>query len=278
MSYPVEVRHASMRQRWDKVAFLHWRYGCADVAALLPGGIEVDVLDGDAWVSLVAFVRVVAAPRVLPAVPWLSIFLETHVRTYVRGPDGGRGVWYLSLDADRLAATVIGRRLYGVPYRWSRLRLETAGDVVVYNTRRRRPRRPRVTSQVAVEVGEPIAPDEMGSLDRFLTARSRLYAARQGGVYAIDVEHDPWHLSSAKVLHLEDSLVAATGLGAPAHEPAAHYCGGMEARVGRRAPVAGPGGLPAPKTPIWPRPAFPATHLASGIAAVTRGGASCESR
>lgn len=275
MSYPVEVPHVSTRQRWDKVALLHWRYSCSDVAALLPDGIEVDVLDGDAWVSLVAFVRVVAPPRVVPPVPWVSIFLETHVRTYVRGPDGGRGVWFLSMDTDRLGASVLGRGVYGLPYRWSRLRLETAGGVVVYNARLRRPRRSRVTSEVAVEVGAPISPDELGLVDRSLTARSRVYARRRGSLHAIDAVHEPWRLNRAKVLQLEDGLVAATGLGAPEHPPVAHYCGGMEARIGRREPVAGPGDLPTRGTPVWPRPAFPAAHLSSGVPAGMRGGGPC---
>lgn len=278
VSYQDGLRHVTMRQRWDRVAFLHWRYSSEDVAAMLPEPIEVDRLDGDAWVSLVAFVRVVAPPRVLPPVPWLSIYLETHVRTYVRGPDGARGLWFLSLDADRLAAAVVGRQMYGLPYRWSRLRLETAGDVVVYNTRLRRPRRRRVSSEVAVEVGEPIAADELGAADRFLTGRERMYALGRRGLYAIDGEHEPWRLSRAKVLHLDDGLVAATGLAAPEEAPLVHYCGGMEARIGRRMPVTGRGVLPASEPSILPRPLFPTAHLASTAASGAVRGGVCASR
>lgn len=257
MTSPVEVLHASMRQRWDKVALLHWRYDRTTVGPLLPAGLEVDMLDGDAWVSLVAFVRVVAPPRVIPAVPWLTIFLETHVRTYVRGPDGGRGVWFLSLDADRLAATIVGRRVYRLPYRWSRLRLETAGDVVVYNTRRRGPSGRKVGSHLAVEVGEPIPRAEMGAEDRFLTARFRMYARSRTGIYAIDEQHDPWELNRASVLHIEDDLVASTGLTRPETDPIVHYSGGMEARISARFPVSAAGDeLRGPAT--LPRPAFPA--------------------
>lgn len=257
MTEPVGIRQVSMRQRWDKVASLHWRYDSAALRSLLPPGVAVDTVDGDAWVSLVAFVRVVAPARALPAVPWLSIFLETHVRTYVRGPDGGRGVWFLSLDADRLVATVIGRQVFGLPCHWSRLRLETAGDVVVYNTRRRRPRRPRVHSQIAVAMGEPIAPAELTAADRFLAARFRMYAPGRNGVYAIDVAPEPYELSRAHVLHLEDGLVAATGLEAPAEPATAHYCGGMEARVGPRIAVTNGGMAHDAKGSVVPRPIFP---------------------
>lgn len=258
MTSPPEVRHPSMRQRWDKVAFMHWRYDSAGVGALLPDGIEVDPLDGDAWVSLVAFVRAVSPPRLGPAVPWLSIFLETHVRTYVRGPDGAGGIWFLSLDTDRLTAAMVGRRAYRLPYHWSRLRLETAGDVVVYKTRRRRPSRPRVHSEIAVEVGEPIPRGHMGAADRFLTDASRAYVQGPRGIGAIDTAHEPWNLHRASVLHIDDGLVAATGLSPPATEPVAHYSGGTEAQVSHRIAFSGDGGRPRATVPVRPRPAFPA--------------------
>lgn len=256
MTSPVEVQHATMRQCWDKVALLHWRYEPAVVRALVPAGLDVDTVDGDAWVSLVAFVRVVAPVRLVPAVPWLTTFLETHVRTYVRGPDGGRGLWYMSVDTDRFAAVVAGRRVFGLPYRWSRLRLETAGDVVVYNTRRRGRTGRKVRSHLAVEVGEVIPRSELGAADRFLTARYRLYGRSRTGLYAVDAQHDHWDLSRATVLHVEDDLVGATGLSPPETEPVAHYVGAMEARVGARTPVVRQGEAPAGKPSFAPRPVF----------------------
>ena len=49
------------------------------------------------------------------------------MRTYVRGPDGTVGVWFLSLDAARLAPVVVARRHFHLPYYWSSMSLEVNG-------------------------------------------------------------------------------------------------------------------------------------------------------
>src|SRR4051812_46149326 len=109
------VRRPVMRQRWENLTFLHWRYRVADVRPLLPAGLEPDVYDGEAWVGLVPFrVRGLTLPKA-PAVPWLSTFPETNVRTYVIDRTGRRGVWFFSLDAARLPAVAGARLLYGLP-------------------------------------------------------------------------------------------------------------------------------------------------------------------
>ena len=72
--------------------------------------------------ALVPFEMMATFP-VGPAVPWASHFWETNVRTYVRGPDGRTGVWFLSLDASRFGAVAAARLAYSLPYFWSRMRL-----------------------------------------------------------------------------------------------------------------------------------------------------------
>ena len=99
-----KVRRPATIQRWRALTFLHWRYEPASVQRLLPAGLEVDTWDGSAWVSLTPFLMVDIQIADLPPVPMLSTFPETNLRTYVRGPDGRDGLWFLSLEADSLAA------------------------------------------------------------------------------------------------------------------------------------------------------------------------------
>ena len=101
---------------------LHWPYAPEVVQQLLPAPLAVDVFDGRAWVGLVPFRMRIRLPR-SPFVPWLSSFPETNVRTYVIGPDGRRGSWFLSLDVPRLGAVVVARATYRLPYHWSRMRM-----------------------------------------------------------------------------------------------------------------------------------------------------------
>src|SRR5882672_7174579 len=44
-----------MRQRWERLGFLHWAVDPAAVAGLLPPYLEVDTWEGAAYVGLVPF-------------------------------------------------------------------------------------------------------------------------------------------------------------------------------------------------------------------------------
>ncbi len=219
-----------MLHRWETLTFLHWSYEPAIVRRLLPPGLEVDEYDERAWVGLVPFRMRIRRPG-LPEVPWVSVFPETNVRTYVRGPDGRTGIWFLSLEAARLGAVLAARTLYRLPYMWARMTLEARPDLVRYWSRRRWPGPRGARCAVAVVPGEPIEP---GALDHFLTARFRLYGP---GLTAVNAEHPPWPLRRARLLALRDELLEAAGLPTPAGPPLVHYSDGVDVRIGTRKPL-----------------------------------------
>src|SRR5215468_10480043 len=79
---PFSVDRPVMRQRWERLTFLHWSFEPPAVQRLLPAGLRADLFDGMAWVGLVPFFMRVGTPggRELP---WVTRFCETNVRTYV---------------------------------------------------------------------------------------------------------------------------------------------------------------------------------------------------
>src|SRR5207253_347345 len=103
---------------------------------------------------------------------------ETNVRTYVLGPDGERGIWFFTLEAGRLFAALGARSLYGLPYRWSAMRVTTSRNAVHYTSRRHRPSKP-ARSQISVQIGESIHTSNLAS---FLTAKFRLYTLLHGNL------------------------------------------------------------------------------------------------
>jgi uncharacterized protein YqjF (DUF2071 family) len=222
---------AVMRQEWRRLTFLHWPYDPDVVQRLLPDGLTVETYDDMAWVALVPF-EMMATTAHGPAWPWASHFWETNVRTYVRGPDGRTGVWFLSLDASRLGAVVTARAGYGLPYFWSRMRLVETADTFLYATERRWPR-PVARSLVQVRVGEQWSPDELTQRDHYFTARFALWANTPRGLRWTPAEHAPWPLRRATLLRLDDELVTATGLPAPVGEPVLHHSAGVVVRIGR---------------------------------------------
>lgn len=220
-----------MYQSWDSLTFLHWKYPASAVQPLIPAGLELELYDGAAWVGLVPFVLRGVRVEGLPRLPGFGAFPETNVRTYVRGPDGVTGVWFFSLDAARLTAVIGARTGFGLPYFWAKMNVNVQPGVVAYASRRIWPGPPAAMS-AEIEPGEQIPPERLTSFDHYLTARFRLISVRRGACVSSRVEHAPWPLRRARLLRLEQNLVEAAGLPAPAGPPVIHYSEGVAVRVG----------------------------------------------
>lgn len=226
------VARPVMFQHWNDITWLHWRYSADVVQALLPAGVRVDTIDGSAWVGLVPFRMTRLRPPGLPSVPWLTTFPEINVRTYVVAPDGRRAVWFFSLDAPRAPAIAVARLAFGLPYCWAHARIERAGRRISYVSTRRWPR-PRARTRMEVEIGEPVAPEDVSELEHFLTARFGLVSARDRRLSFGPVDHPRWPLRKADLVGLDDGLVRAAGLPPPVEPPLVHFADGVPVRIGR---------------------------------------------
>ena len=227
---PQPVGFAVMRQEWRELAYIHFEYDPQTVQALLPRGLAVDTWDGRAWVGLIPFsMRRISFP-LTPAVPYLGSFPEVNVRTYVIR-DGVPGVWFFSLDVNRLLPALVARVTYRLPYCWGRASHSVNGNRVTTSVDRRWPDGSAVAS-IELDIGDPV--DDVSPFEHFLTARWGLYsAAGRGGFRYAPVDHPRWDLHRATVVHLEESLLAAAGLPGPAGEPHCMYSPGVPVRVGR---------------------------------------------
>ena len=230
---PQPVQRAVMKQGWYDLAYIHYRYKVEEVARILPLGLEVDVCDGSAWVGLIPFsMRGIGVPG-LPAVPYFGSFPEVNVRTYVRR-NGIPGVWFCSLDINRLLPTIVARTTYTLPYCFGKASNKRVGDELHTSVVRRWPR-DRAETKIQLKILEPIA--EPSPLEVFLRARWGLYTTTRGGSlrYA-PISHDRWPLQRAKIISLEDSLVVAAGFESPSTEingePHVMFSRGVKVRVG----------------------------------------------
>ncbi|HEX2192819.1 MAG TPA: DUF2071 domain-containing protein [Acidimicrobiales bacterium] len=220
------VRLPIAHQDWRDVTFLHWAVAPEAIARLLPEGVEPDLFDGQAWVSLTPFsVRGFRLP-LTPTVPRLSDFPETNVRTYVRGPGGVDGLWFLTAEVDSLANLGV-RPLLGVPYRWAAMEV-SGGTTCTYLSSRRGA--PEIGHDIEVTAGAPLATQDARTA--FLTGRWRGISAVARRLVAVPVQHEPWPLWSATVSRLDETLVESCGLPAPATEPIVQWSPGVDVRFG----------------------------------------------
>lgn len=214
-------RHPSVRMRWDNLLFLHWPVEPAAIRALIPAELELDLYDGRAWIALVPFRMEATRFRGFPPLPGFSSFYECNVRTYVRARDSrGRehaGVWFFSLDAERLLPVLGGNWLWSLNYIHSRFEVthERDGSGAVRTTDYALSRRRDATecTRVAWIRGEPIPRASAGSIEQFLTERYWLFTRRRGRIMGGRIEHEPWSLRGATLTRLDDTLVRSAGVG-----------------------------------------------------------------
>lgn len=223
------VRLPFVLQDWHTVSFLHWRCDPDDVASLLPRGLTPDVLDGSAWVGLTPFVvRRFRAP-LLPPVPGLSDYPETNLRTYVRGPEGRDGLWFLSLDVSSLPSVVGARAGLGAPYCWADLSVDRGDGVIRYEGRRRHG--PSASYRLEVQPTSPplaVPPHPVAEL----VGRWRAYTRHLRRLWVVPVEHEPWPVQEARLLHCEQSVTTAGGLPDLGPPELVHFAESVHARLG----------------------------------------------
>ena len=216
-----------MRQQWRDLAYLHWRYEPEIVESLLPKGLTVDTFDGSAWVGLIPFsMRDVGLSRG-PSVPYFGSFAEVNVRTYVH-VNGRPGVYFFSLDVNRLVPAAVARITYRIPYCWGNTSHVRVNEILSTHVSRRWPVR-LASSEIQVQMGELIEPDE---LDVFLTARWGLYSRSRTGIRYAPVDHEPWPLREAIALEYDSVLIQAAGLPAPIGDPHVRCSDGVHVRIG----------------------------------------------
>lgn len=219
-----------MVQRWADVVFLHWSFPPDVVQRQLPAGVRVDTFADAAWVGLVPFAMEGLGVPGLAPLPFVGSFPEVNVRTYVRA-GGHRGVWFFSLDVNRILPVVVARATYHLPYCFARANHERVGNVVTSGVDRRWPG-PTATTHVAVRTGRRVEPGDR--FVEFLTARWGLVSAtRRGRLRYAPIDHPEWPLHDAELLGLDDRLVAAAGLPSPTESPHVLWSPGVDVRVGR---------------------------------------------
>src|SRR2546423_13063735 len=114
--------------RWDRAVFIHYE---ADPAALQRNvPFELDLRDGCAFVSIVAFTLSRMRPRIGGRLgEWLFKPIATHeflnVRTYVRHR-GAPGIYFLAEWLSNPLSVLLGPRSFGLPYRFGRIAYDHA--------------------------------------------------------------------------------------------------------------------------------------------------------
>ena len=244
-------------QQWNELFFLHWEQPADLLRARLPEGLTLDEHDGRSYVGLVGFRMEAVRPRGLPAVPWLSFFLELNVRLYVRDVSGRPGVFFLSLDCNRAIPVEIARAFFSLPYQHAGMGFE-ASDGESHLWCRRRGLRTEV-ARYGWRPASGARISGIGTLEFHLLERYRFFTRHRGILQEGRVHHAPYQASQALLTHWSALPLAWNGLPIPDRPPdLAHCCAGVTVEAFALRPVPGPWDPDRPQRSVRARPTGPA--------------------
>ena len=229
-------------QRWQKLAFIHWKVPAEILQPLIPRELTIEQFDGSAWLGVVPFSMEAIRPWWSPPVPGVSWFLETNVRTYVVDQRGVRGVWFFSLDANKQMAVTVARTFWHLPYKMASLSLRDAVDEQPAGKRRQiryeghRTDHPGADYSISVQLNPNSVPRTAvaGTLDHFLVERYILFAKDGAGrLVTGEVHHEPYRIVDVESWSLAQSLTAAMGCEIHADQAPDHvaFSEGVSVRV-----------------------------------------------
>jgi uncharacterized protein YqjF (DUF2071 family) len=212
-----------MRQVWDDVLFAHWRVEPDVMRRALPPALapRLDTYDGSAWLGIVPFEITALQPRGVRAG---MRFAELNVRTYCT-VGGKPGVYFFSLDAESRFAVAGARLSYRLPYFPAAMRVERAGQEVIYESRRTRGRAAELRVRYAPAGDAAVA--EAGTLEHFLVERYCLYVQAGPRIWRADIDHPPWPLQPAEATFERNTMTPLELAG----EPLLHYAAREDVRI-----------------------------------------------
>ena len=201
-----------MGQTWRRLLFAHWPLPTDQVRRLVPEQLPLDTWEGQAWLGITPFEVSALRLRWSLPVPWVSVFPECNVRTYVT-VGGKPGIYFFSLDAGRRLAVEAARRAYRLPYFHARMRVQAEADWTSYETSRIQGDGPPAQLRMRYRGRGDVLQAAPGTLDHFLTERYCLYtldSARR--VQRGDIHHRPWRLRPAEAEIALNTMAQGLGL------------------------------------------------------------------
>ena len=171
-------------QEWNNALFLHYKVEKEALKKFLPTALDIDLFEGQAWISVVAFTMEKIRPRYFPTFPPISNFNEINIRTYVRSKHTA-GVYFLSIEGGRYWSCKLAKAIAELPYRYSKMK-RTAHCYQAKNA----------TYQDQLKITYKVEGKklEKSALDLWLTERYALFQDVGTAINRFDIHHLEWPL------------------------------------------------------------------------------------
>tara|TARA_Y100000385_G_C13091852_1_gene639176 strand:- start:1050 stop:1766 length:717 start_codon:yes stop_codon:yes gene_type:complete len=183
----------SFYQEWNNAIFLHWEVDLKELSRFVPNNLQIDLHNGKPWVSVVAFTMEKIRPRNLPYFSPVSNFHEINIRTYVKS-NNKTGVYFLSIEAEKLISCKIARKISKLPYRYSKIN-RSNNSFSSFN--------PVFKDSLHIDYSSKELKNNFTPLDIFLTERYALFHNVGDYINEFEIHHLPWPIQNIDLFKLE---------------------------------------------------------------------------
>lgn len=191
--YPLPKGEFQYYQEWNRAVFLHWKVDYESLRKLVPEVFNLDQIDGDYYISIVAFTMEKIRPRLLPSLSFLSNFDEVNTRTYIDN-DGKKGVFFINIEGQKLLSCLVAKELSGLPYQKANMKRSSGQYDSQLDSK-------NLKLHIDYNIGNPLK--QKTNLDLWLTERYCLYLQHNGQNIRYDIHHKEWEINDVKIESLE---------------------------------------------------------------------------
>jgi len=186
-------KHWRYYQEWNDAIFLHWPVSVESLQGFVPKELLIDTIDGQAWVSLVAFTMEKVKLNYLPSFAPISDFHEINIRTYIKNGNR-RGVYFLSMEGGKRWSCRVAKQISQLPYQYSKI-IRNVGTYQANNA----------VHQDFFEIKHEVTGQQVkkDKLDRWLTERYALYQDYGDYINEYEIHHVEWPMVGINIKSLQ---------------------------------------------------------------------------
>ncbi|MCB0414286.1 MAG: DUF2071 domain-containing protein [Bdellovibrionales bacterium] len=184
-----------MKQNWMEAFFLNAPIAASDLSSIIPSGLNLDLYDNQAWVSVIPFKMKNVGFNYWPL--GFKEFPEVNIRTYVTA-NNKPGVLFISLDSPHLFFNKFVRSFVDIPYVDSDITYTNHGTQSLVHVNRK-------DFQLHLEIeslNDPIE-NKPGSFQHWISERYCFYNMHKGKLTRWNIDHQPWSLFKANVIRFD---------------------------------------------------------------------------
>ena len=180
-------------QEWNNAIFLHFKVDLEELKKHVAKELEIDLFQGESWVSIVAFTMEKIRPKNIPAFSPISNFHEINIRTYVK-KNNKTGVYFLSIEGGTKLSCKIAKYISDLPYRYSLIE-RSSKHYSSINL--------KFKDELCFkfEIGKQI--EKKSELDNWLTERYALFQETDNYINEYEIHHLPWLVNDVEVKSLK---------------------------------------------------------------------------